>query len=1105
MLSPDHLMTAAAALFSCVSFSLLFLGGKVSIVGAVLSVITVTALVLINSINVSAVKDGEFFASYVGTLLFEKGYGFAEALIGDASLSSREAFVAMLSETGFAAFSTRISVFMAMLFAFIIAYCIMGKKLRIVMFSLFIASYMAFSFFTGFFPKANAFALFVCAIASVYFMLVYEHSGSSLSSENIKEPREHAAFAKVDPSIWKAALFFTFSFSLSCFIGSLLSLDTNMFVFLPLCLASCGAVLCLYAGFFSKGLIKDRRLKNAARIGGIVLILALASLDVFVFDVLYDVPSDVRYCIGTLYYRAAGIPVTESTTRTAGVLSLIKPHQIYLYRSSSGFAAMSLRISAFIRALCVVLSAAAVLRERFGYILTAFTAVSALAAAFFLGFDAGAVFAVVFLLGAIASYIIFLPGELKAKKKEKAALSESRKQNKRASGKLGFYDHAKQGFAGVVCLVMTTVMAFVVFDPSSLSAMPEISAIENTMYEIRVAINSHIKSESAANAQLVSADFGGGMVSDERITYNDVLKMYVLTDESGPLYLRGWVGKEYEDGVWSGASAVDIMRFRQEFKDVFPADMLYKEFADEFSPDVFYLNYASVASMMSRYDPKALGLSRKTNAAVRYAVDGSRLLLLPSYSVFGMTSLVSLVSENGGKASFSSIGDSVFRVSVAGNPGDLQFSVSAVVPDYSHPDFLETTKKAIKDYNRITDLLLENDFFDVREYAEMYELFGEKYNPKTSGYYDALIKSRTVAEAERKYRDYVYREYTGLSAKIRKSDRMRELYEQITEKAPDRLDKIFAVARYLQRNYIYTVAPPKSDPGIGDYIEGFLFDTKRGYCTHFATAMVNLLRVGGIPARYVEGYHVDSGTQVERVRPGGKYSYVYSVYDKEAHAWVEAYIDGVGWMMFECTAGYGGNAASSEQGSVSPPNTDDPPVSGTDDPPSTMEITGPETGEISPPVTPGKIPGAGEKDVPAALVAAAAVATAVILAALVLALRVRIVRALRRRKFMQSGKRGAHEMMTYLAQIIIYCGKEYSFESADDIAESVRRNVSRFTDAGRIEYVVDTLRKSEFSDFELEKRQRKEICSYLLDLSDRIYSGSGLFGKIYGRYILCRI
>ena len=87
-----------------------------------------------------------------------------------------------------------------------------------------------------------------------------------------------------------------------------------------------------------------------------------------------------------------------------------------------------------------------------------------------------------------------------------------------------------------------------------------------------------------------------------------------------------------------------------------------------------------------------------------------------------------------------------------------------------------------------------------------------------------------------------------------------------------------------------------------DFVEHFL-DTRRGYCVHFATTGVLLLRMQNIPARYASGYlaHLDSSGRA-------------AVLDSNAHAWAEIYLDGYGWYPVEMTPGGGtGSAAGQEE------------------------------------------------------------------------------------------------------------------------------------------------------------------------------------------------
>ncbi|WP_300672578.1 DUF3488 and transglutaminase-like domain-containing protein [Desulfoluna sp.] len=105
--------------------------------------------------------------------------------------------------------------------------------------------------------------------------------------------------------------------------------------------------------------------------------------------------------------------------------------------------------------------------------------------------------------------------------------------------------------------------------------------------------------------------------------------------------------------------------------------------------------------------------------------------------------------------------------------------------------------------------------------------------------------------------------------------------EEIVEKA----------LRYLEtHDFLYTLTPPTLS---GQRVDQFLFDTRRGYCEHYASAFTFLMRAAGIPARIVGGYL--GGT----INPFGDYLIVRQA---DAHAWTEVWLDGKGWVRVDPTS-----------------------------------------------------------------------------------------------------------------------------------------------------------------------------------------------------------
>ncbi|GAB6992265.1 transglutaminase TgpA family protein [Paenibacillus pini] len=124
--------------------------------------------------------------------------------------------------------------------------------------------------------------------------------------------------------------------------------------------------------------------------------------------------------------------------------------------------------------------------------------------------------------------------------------------------------------------------------------------------------------------------------------------------------------------------------------------------------------------------------------------------------------------------------------------------------------------------------------------------------------------------------------------------RVKELGLQVTSGNTNRYDTVYAVKEYLAKHMTYTLDTRVPAQG-QDFVDNFLFETKQGYCTHFATAMTVLLRSQNIPARYVMGF-----------APGQKYAGEanrYLITEGDAHAWVEVYFPQQGWVPFDPTPG----------------------------------------------------------------------------------------------------------------------------------------------------------------------------------------------------------
>jgi len=99
-----------------------------------------------------------------------------------------------------------------------------------------------------------------------------------------------------------------------------------------------------------------------------------------------------------------------------------------------------------------------------------------------------------------------------------------------------------------------------------------------------------------------------------------------------------------------------------------------------------------------------------------------------------------------------------------------------------------------------------------------------------------------------------------------------------------------ALRMFRGETFVYTLSPPRLGD---DPVDEFLFETRRGFCEHYAGAFVTLMRVAGVPARVVTGY------QGGEMNEAGGYLILRQL---DAHAWAEVWLEGSGWTRFDPTA-----------------------------------------------------------------------------------------------------------------------------------------------------------------------------------------------------------
>ena len=188
--------------------------------------------------------------------------------------------------------------------------------------------------------------------------------------------------------------------------------------------------------------------------------------------------------------------------------------------------------------------------------------------------------------------------------------------------------------------------------------------------------------------------------------------------------------------------------------------------------------------------------------------------------------------------------------------------------------------------------------------GDTYTLRHEPYMAGTKATDALALRMRGILDA--RYDSLLSGSYTQLPQHLKPDGQVAMLARDIVGDEQDPYTMAMAIRNYLKTHYAYTLEV-ETAPNDLDFTAHFLFESKQGYCTYFATAMTVLARSVGLPSRYVEGFVALPGT-------GGEPSVVTG---QQAHAWTEIFIPALGWVGFDATSSTGDQPP--------PPDTSTPP------------------------------------------------------------------------------------------------------------------------------------------------------------------------------------
>ena len=475
---------------------------------------------------------------------------------------------------------------------------------------------------------------------------------------------------------------------------------------------------------------------------------------------------------------------------------------------------------------------------------------------------------------------------------------------------------ATGGYAGFAALAIA--MLLILIPANSINKRwTEIEFINDKLEYARAVVASVIIGDTPNTSDL---GFVGNMdtlntrsTKAEERSFTGKTMMVVQAAFNTPIYLRSWAGTYYANDSWYSAFKDDVDKYNSTFpSDFMPEEIMYN-FLHGVNPKLTNFNINSlsygnhiedgfVTTPVDISNVKSTGNLLYTPAIIDPTLDLMK---------YGTREYEPYASD------WEHYYEGIITTSWFNF--NKTYRTIAFVPIYRNPDYTarlynnktyyQMSLQYIRDYGN-SNLSKEaqqeyidslKSFLDSRDitYTEptLLERFFEMNNiEKQKFLYDNIVLPEL-------YKRFVDNTYTS----VPEEDMFEVLFPIITElheKTQYRgtHEIVLAVVDYLAENYEYTLSPKLPTSRNSSALRVFLNETKEGYCVQFATAATMILRSMGVPTRYVEGY-VAAGFR-RNEDPAKTGNFITEVHDYDAHAWIEVYVDGVGWMQYEATPQY---------------------------------------------------------------------------------------------------------------------------------------------------------------------------------------------------------
>ena len=538
----------------------------------------------------------------------------------------------------------------------------------------------------------------------------------------------------------------------------------------------------------------------------------------------------------------------------------------------------------------------------------------------------------------------------KIEKKEQRKAARLEKRTRRAEKSAhAFAVSAAGGFAGFGAAAVALLALWIPMAAAH-NAFPIIPPINNKVQIARSYVTAYLTGNDVDLNDLSAYginELTPRTLSFDPLEYKEKQILRVETTGQNSVYLRSWVGSDFdsETNTWSAADYDRVLEYRSLFgKDFTPDENTYN-INKYIYPSSVEITEENVYKNLTKY-----GFTVQQVHVQR--TNGSSLLLFVPAHMNPQLGLCGWGNLEEAEYKYSNYYDGIY--SSRFYKSGTGYSTVSFITALNRGEVGVSRRQAAEYYQRAKNFIAENANRNLLPYQLDGKIADFDYQLSVDGieyigtnlvqrYFYEMTESeqqeiQAAIKLEEEYRAYVQETYTKPFDSPAAKEIAAEILTQAAENGTTaRHDLVMAVVDYLDEHYTYTKTPEEStNPEESNILDAFLSEVKEGYCSHFATAAVAILREYGVPVRFAEGY---IATDFSRAAGTSGAPYRCDVKDSNAHAWIEVYFDGMGWMQYEVTPGEYFKAmydpSSATITPAVPDNEEDEPREPIDNPPET--------------------------------------------------------------------------------------------------------------------------------------------------------------------------